>query len=162
MTKTVGLRRRKSKHNDDVREDLRQTGGEQADPDGSPWGVGAMPRQNEAAGSLKAPVVSWDEGPAEPSTGVQAARSSAARPCSGFRIERAGGAGQDARLVSEGALDGPMAHVLLDGTNVVATERRVRAPYWVPCTCWFAKSLILFPLGLLARGFCRAGLVRVV
>jgi hypothetical protein len=35
---TVELRRRKSKHNDDVREDLCLGRGEQADPDGSPWG----------------------------------------------------------------------------------------------------------------------------
>jgi len=37
MTKTVGLRRRKCKHNADAREDLPQAGGEQTDPDGSPW-----------------------------------------------------------------------------------------------------------------------------
>jgi len=35
MEKTVGLRRRECKHNDDAREDLYLARGEQADPDGS-------------------------------------------------------------------------------------------------------------------------------
>ena len=36
MEKMVGRRRRKSKGNDDVREELCQGRGEPADPDGSP------------------------------------------------------------------------------------------------------------------------------
>ena len=64
MEKMVGLRRRKSKGNDDVREELCQGRGEPADPDGSPWGGGSKAKAERSDWIAQGPCdfVGWRTG----------------------------------------------------------------------------------------------------